>query len=174
MSTTRHTDTVEVILKDQRRRRWSPADKAALVDAVCSEPVSPERLLRQRLVLLKIFAVALSSAGCLSFKKNARVHQRAQKRNFEPRTLQAPLFQSARSGLHRPTAHPRRPATIARASRSDSLSMTASNDSKSVAVMRTGYCTAITFHRPITSTIVFRRLCASSRGISNTAEHLSS
>jgi len=31
MSTTRHTDTVEVILKDQRRRRWSPAEKAALV-----------------------------------------------------------------------------------------------------------------------------------------------
>lgn len=23
---TRHTDTVEVILKDQRRRRWSPAE----------------------------------------------------------------------------------------------------------------------------------------------------
>lgn len=31
MSTTRHTDTVEVILKDQRRRRWSPSEKAALV-----------------------------------------------------------------------------------------------------------------------------------------------
>jgi transposase-like protein len=31
MSTTRHTDTVEVILKGQRRRRWSPAEKAALV-----------------------------------------------------------------------------------------------------------------------------------------------
>ena len=28
---TRHTDTVEVILKDQRRRRWSAVDKAALV-----------------------------------------------------------------------------------------------------------------------------------------------
>lgn len=31
MSTTRHTDSVEVILKDQRRRRWSPSEKAALV-----------------------------------------------------------------------------------------------------------------------------------------------
>jgi transposase-like protein len=28
---TRHTDTVEVIFKDQRRRRWFPAEKAALV-----------------------------------------------------------------------------------------------------------------------------------------------
>ena len=31
VSTTRHTDSVEVILKDQRRRRWSPSEKAALV-----------------------------------------------------------------------------------------------------------------------------------------------
>jgi transposase len=31
MRTTRHTDTGEVILKDQRRRRCSPAEKAALV-----------------------------------------------------------------------------------------------------------------------------------------------
>ena len=31
MSTTRHTDSVEVIVKDQRRRRWSPSEKAALV-----------------------------------------------------------------------------------------------------------------------------------------------
>ena len=31
MSTTRHTDSVEVIVKDQRRRRWSPLEKAALV-----------------------------------------------------------------------------------------------------------------------------------------------
>lgn len=31
MKLTRHTDTVEVILKDQRRTRWSPAEKAALV-----------------------------------------------------------------------------------------------------------------------------------------------
>jgi transposase len=28
---TRHTDSVEVVLKDQRRRRCSPAEKAALV-----------------------------------------------------------------------------------------------------------------------------------------------
>ena len=31
MRTTRHTDTVEVISKGQRRRRWSPAEKAALM-----------------------------------------------------------------------------------------------------------------------------------------------
>lgn len=31
MNTNRHTESVEVILKDQRRRRWSPAEKAALV-----------------------------------------------------------------------------------------------------------------------------------------------
>lgn len=31
MSTTRNTDTVEVIMTDQRRRRWSFAEKAALV-----------------------------------------------------------------------------------------------------------------------------------------------
>lgn len=31
MDTTRHTDSVEVILKDPRRRRWSSAEKAALV-----------------------------------------------------------------------------------------------------------------------------------------------
>ncbi len=31
MSTTRHTESVEVFVKDQRRRRWSPSEKAALV-----------------------------------------------------------------------------------------------------------------------------------------------
>jgi len=31
VSTTRNTDTVEVIIRDQRRRRWSLAEKAALV-----------------------------------------------------------------------------------------------------------------------------------------------
>ena len=31
MSTTRNTDTVEVIMRDQRRRRWSLAEKSALV-----------------------------------------------------------------------------------------------------------------------------------------------
>ncbi len=28
---TRHTESVEVVVKDQRRRRWSLAEKAALV-----------------------------------------------------------------------------------------------------------------------------------------------
>ncbi len=31
MNTTRHTDTVEVIMTDQRRRRWSVQEKAELV-----------------------------------------------------------------------------------------------------------------------------------------------
>ena len=31
MNTTRNTDTVGVIMRDQRRRRWSLADKSALV-----------------------------------------------------------------------------------------------------------------------------------------------
>ena len=31
MNTTRNTDTVEVIMRDQRRRRWSLAEKARLV-----------------------------------------------------------------------------------------------------------------------------------------------
>jgi transposase len=31
VSTTRHTESVEVFVKDQRRRRWSPSEKAALV-----------------------------------------------------------------------------------------------------------------------------------------------
>lgn len=31
VSMTRHTETIEVITRDQRRRRWSLAEKAALV-----------------------------------------------------------------------------------------------------------------------------------------------
>ena len=31
MSTTRHSETIEVITRDQRRRRWSPVEKQALV-----------------------------------------------------------------------------------------------------------------------------------------------
>ena len=31
MNMTRHTESVEVIFKDQRRRRWSLAEKSALV-----------------------------------------------------------------------------------------------------------------------------------------------
>ena len=31
MNTTRNTETIEVITRDQRRRRWSLAEKSALV-----------------------------------------------------------------------------------------------------------------------------------------------
>ena len=31
MNTTRHSETIEVITRDQRRRRWSLGEKAALV-----------------------------------------------------------------------------------------------------------------------------------------------
>lgn len=31
MNTTRQTECIEVIFKDQRRMRWSPAEKATLV-----------------------------------------------------------------------------------------------------------------------------------------------
>ncbi len=47
MSTTRHTDTVEVILKDQRRRRWSPAEKAALVRRTYEPGMSVSLVARQ-------------------------------------------------------------------------------------------------------------------------------
>jgi transposase-like protein len=47
MSTTRHTDTVEVILKGQRRRRWSPAEKAALVRRTYEPGMSVSLVARQ-------------------------------------------------------------------------------------------------------------------------------
>lgn len=43
----RHTDTVEVILKDQRRRRWSPAEKAALVRRTYEPGMSVSLVARQ-------------------------------------------------------------------------------------------------------------------------------
>lgn len=47
MSTTRNTDSVEVILKDQRRRRWSPAEKAALVRRTYEPGMSVSLVARQ-------------------------------------------------------------------------------------------------------------------------------
>lgn len=47
MSTTRHTDSVEVILKDQRRRRWSLAEKAALVRRTYEPGMSVSLVARQ-------------------------------------------------------------------------------------------------------------------------------
>ena len=40
MNTTRHTESVVVILKDQRRRRWSLPEKAALVRRTYGEPLT--------------------------------------------------------------------------------------------------------------------------------------
>jgi len=44
---TRHTDPVEVILKDQRRRRWSPAEKAAMVRRTYEPGMSVSLVARQ-------------------------------------------------------------------------------------------------------------------------------
>jgi transposase-like protein len=44
---TRHTDTVEVILKDQRRRRWSSAEKEALVRRTYEPGMSVSLVARQ-------------------------------------------------------------------------------------------------------------------------------
>ena len=94
--------------------------------------------------------------------KYARTPARAKK-GFRPRTLQAPhpLVQPAGSFPHRHSAHARRPPTTSRASRSCAFSMAASSDARSVVVMRTGYCTATTFHRLMTSTILLRSVRAS-------------
>lgn len=47
MNTIRRTDCVEVILKDQRRRRWSPAEKAALVQRTYEPGMSVSLVARQ-------------------------------------------------------------------------------------------------------------------------------
>ena len=47
MSTTRHTDTIEVITRDQRRRRWSLAEKSALVKRTYEAGMSVSLVARQ-------------------------------------------------------------------------------------------------------------------------------
>ena len=47
MSTTRSTDTVEVIMRDQRRRRWSLAEKATLVRRTYKPGMSVSLVARQ-------------------------------------------------------------------------------------------------------------------------------
>lgn len=47
MNTTRHTDSVEVVFKDQRRRRWSPAEKQALVRRTYEPGMSVSLVARQ-------------------------------------------------------------------------------------------------------------------------------
>ncbi len=50
MNTTRHTDSVQVILKDQRRKRWSPAEKSALVRRTYEPGMSVSLVARQEVV----------------------------------------------------------------------------------------------------------------------------
>ena len=47
MNTTRHTDSVEVIVNDQRRRRWSLAEKGALVRRTYEPGMSVSLVARQ-------------------------------------------------------------------------------------------------------------------------------
>jgi len=47
VSTTRNTDSVEVILKDQRRRRWTPAEKERLVRRTYEPGMSVSLVARQ-------------------------------------------------------------------------------------------------------------------------------
>ena len=44
---TRHTETIEIITRDQRRRRWSPAEKAALVRKTYEPGMSVSLVARQ-------------------------------------------------------------------------------------------------------------------------------
>ena len=44
---TRHTETIEVITRDQRRRRWSAAEKAALVRKTYEPGMSVSLVARQ-------------------------------------------------------------------------------------------------------------------------------
>jgi transposase len=62
VSTTRNTDSVEVILKDQRRRRWSPEEKAALVRRTYEPGMSVSLVARQEGVAASL-AVSVEEAG---------------------------------------------------------------------------------------------------------------
>lgn len=44
---TRHTESVEVVVRDQRRRRWSHAEKAALVRRTYEPGMSVSLVARQ-------------------------------------------------------------------------------------------------------------------------------
>ena len=47
MNTTRNTETIEVVMRDQRRRRWSLAEKAALVRRTYEAGMSVSLVARQ-------------------------------------------------------------------------------------------------------------------------------
>ena len=44
---TRHTESIEVVVKDQRRRRWYLAEKAALVRRIYEPDISVSLVARQ-------------------------------------------------------------------------------------------------------------------------------
>jgi transposase-like protein len=47
VNTTRNTETIEVVMRDQRRRRWSLAEKAALVRRTYEAGMSVSLVARQ-------------------------------------------------------------------------------------------------------------------------------
>ena len=59
MNTTRHTESVEVIFKDQRRRRWSLPEKAALVRRTYEPGMSVSLVARQEGVAASLLFLML-------------------------------------------------------------------------------------------------------------------
>ena len=66
MNTNRHAESVEVILKDQRRNRWPPAEKAALGKRTYEPGMSVSLVARQE-----------SVAACLLFQWRKLEHEGA-------------------------------------------------------------------------------------------------
>jgi len=66
VNTNRHTESVEVILKDQRRSRWPPAEKAALGKRTYEPGMSVSLVARQE-----------SVAACLLFQWRKLEHEGA-------------------------------------------------------------------------------------------------
>ncbi|MDB5742960.1 MAG: transposase family protein [Polaromonas sp.] len=68
MNMNRHTDTdtVEVILRDQRRRRWSLAEKSALVRRTYEPGMSVSLVARQEGVSASLLFQASQQACCFS------------------------------------------------------------------------------------------------------------
>jgi transposase-like protein len=66
MNTTRHTESVEVIVKDQRRRRWSLQEKAALVRRTYEPGMSVSLVARQEGVAASLLYRMARNAGVCS------------------------------------------------------------------------------------------------------------
>ena len=58
---TRHTESIEVVVKDQRRRRWYLAEKAALVRRIYEPGISVSLVARREGVSLDCCASGASS-----------------------------------------------------------------------------------------------------------------